>query len=378
MAEELITPESLSAEPVDITPWFIDKVTGPPDTDDPRRQALYERLKGAHQKPWNYGFTTLVRAISATHDDLPPVGEAQRPQAEALRLGQLASLIFAPREIGEVNWQGDKPQIRLLGLGMIGPNGPLPIHFTEMIRDRTEAKRDNTLANFLDMFHHRALTHMYRAWSVGQSTAGLDRKDDERFSKYVARLAGDEMDEVQGNTPLPTHARWASASHRIRQSRDPEGLSSTLAHYFGVKVELVEYQRHWIAIESQDLCSLGSPRQSSVLDQGALAGEMVPDCQHKFKLRIGPLSLKQYLRFTPQGHESGSDVLALVEWVRAFIGYEYVWEVELLIDYEEAPPSQLGDDARLGWSTWMGKADDHRDITGMVFEPENYLHQIKK
>lgn len=346
----------------------------PLPTDDPRLQALHARLVSAQEQPWMQGFTTLLRAIAAAHDELPGIGEAQRPQAEAFRLGQLASLIFAPREVGEVTWQKGLPLIRLLGLGMLGPNGPLPIHFTEIIRERSEAKRDPTLARFLDLFHHRALSHLYRAWAISQSAAGLDRPDDERFTRYIARLSGDEVDEV-ADSPLPRHARWASSAHRVRQSRDPAGLAATLAHYFGVKVEVREFQRHWIEIEPQDTCRLGTPRPSSMLGEGALAGEVVPDCQHKFTLCIGPLTLRQYLRFTPQGHASGSDVRALVEWVRAFVGYEYIWEVELLIARDEAPASQMGGDERLGWSSWMGQADSEA-ISGMVFEPENYLHHV--
>lgn len=341
--------------------------------EHPRWLALHSRLKEAQTEPWNHSFTTLLRAISATHDTLPGVGEAPRPEAEAFRLGQLASLIFAPREIGELTWQNQRPLIRLLGLGMLGPNGPLPIHFTEIIRERSEAKRDPTLARFLDLFHHRALSHLYRAWAISQAAAGLDRPEEERFSNYIARLSGDEVAETT-DAPLPRHARWASSAHRVRQARDPAGLSSTLANYFGVKVELLEFQRHWITIESPDTCRLGTRRPSSLLGEGALVGEVVPDCQHKFTLRIGPLKLRQYLRFTPQGHESGTDLRALVEWVRAFIGFEYIWEVELMIATDEAPACQMGGNERLGWSSWMGHSGG-KAITGMVFQPENYLHE---
>jgi type VI secretion system protein ImpH len=67
---------------------------------------------------------------------------------------------------------------------------------------------------------------------------------------------------------------------------------------------------------------------------------------------------------------------ALLEIVRAFVGFEYVWEVELLIRSDAAPQTQLGDSTQLGWSTWM--ASDTRGaapsaaVTGMVYEPESY------
>lgn len=161
----------------------------------------------------------------------------------------------------------------------------------------------------------------------------------------------------------------------MREARNPDGLVATLAHYFGIGVRLLEFQLHWIEIEPADICRLGFPRLSSTLGKGALAGEVVPDRQHKFRLTLGPLTLRQYLRFTPQGAEDGSDMRALLEWVRAFVGYEYAWEVELVLHREEAPPSSLGGSERLGWSSWMGKAVTGETVTGMVYEPENYIDQ---
>jgi type VI secretion system protein ImpH len=286
-------------------------------------------------------------------------------------------MVFAPREIAEIRGRHGIPLIRLFGLGMLGPNGPLPIHMTEWVRERSQAKRDDTMADFLDLFHHRYLVHLYRAWAQAQAAAGLDRPGEETFTPYVARLAGDEADEV-AHTPLPAHARWASAAHRVRQARNPEGLAAMLSRYFGVDVGLHEYILQWIAIEPVDTCRIGTSRRSSMLGQGALAGEVVPDRQHKFRLVVGPLTLHQYLRFTPQGAQDGCDMPALVEWVRAFVGYEYVWEVELVLRREEAPPSCLGGEERLGWSSWMGEALSGDTVTGMVYEPENYMNTLPR
>lgn len=331
-------------------------------------------------RPWAHGFIPLLRKLAAAGPDAPQVGKAQRPHQENFRLGQQASLAFAPREVAkvEVKTGSDgvaRTHIKLFGLGMLGPNGALPIHFTELVRERVEAKRDDTLANFVDLFHHRAFTHFYRAWAQSQSAAGLDRPGDETFTPYVARLTGDEPAEVQGSALSP-HARWASAAHRVRTARNPEGLVRTLAHFFGVPVRLQEYCLQWMPIEPQDLCVLGQARASSVLGEGAMAGEVVPDRQSRFRLVIGPLSMDGYLRLTPQGSDTGKDLPALIDLVRSFIGFEYIWEVELLIKRSAASASRLGDTTQLGWSTWMEAgalaAASDTPVSGMVFEPESY------
>lgn len=329
--------------------------------------------------PWKLSFVGLLRRLAAQdHRDLgaPPVGAAERPGQEGFRLGQHASLAFAPREVANVQARAGKLHVKLLGLGMLGPNGPLPLHMTEWARERSESRRDETLADFLDLFHHRYLTHLYRAWAQSQAAAGLDRAEEELFSRYVARLAGDEPAEVQASALAP-HARWASAAHRVRASRDPDGLVSTLRRYFGVPVRLREFELHWITLEPQDFTRLGQARASAILGLGAVAGEVVPDRQSRFRLLIGPLDLPGYLRLTPEGQDRSGDLHALVELVRSFIGFEYEWEVELLIHGQAAPASRLGDSGQLGWSTWMGDAvDAPQVITGMVFEPERYIGHL--
>ena len=346
----------------------------------PKPHAANTSLRDAQSQPWRHGFAPLLRRLAASEPAMPLVGEAQRPQQESFRLGQQASLAFAPRELARVEVQLDSRQrarahIKLFSLGMLGPNGALPLHFTELVRERVEAKRDNTLADFIDLFHHRAFTHIYRAWAQSQSAAGLDRAGEETFSPYIARLAGDEPSEVQ-DSALPPHARWASSAHRVRSARNPEGLVSTLSRFFGVSVQLREYMLQWMPIEAQDRCMLGQPRPSSILGEGAMAGEVVPDRQSRFRLVIGPLDLDGYLRLTPQGSSTGKDLPALLEIVRSFIGFEYVWEVELLSRSDAAPQAQLGNGTQLGWSTWMAsdgpRAALSPPVSGMVFEPESY------
>lgn len=357
-------------------------------TDAAARTGMQDVLARLRKTPWKFSFTALMRRFGAAHPEQPRIGLARRPQQEPFRLGQTAALTFAPREIADVVLAGEGthalpsaipvrsgnnpslPMVRLYGLGLLGPNGPLPLHYTELVRERTENYNDSTLADFLDVFHHRYLTHMYRAWAQAQAAAGLDRADDETFSCYIAQLTGHDPLEIRDSV-LPSHARMAASTHLSREARNPDGLAQTLGRFFAVPVQLQEFVMHWIHIDEEDKTRLGTPRMSSMLGVGALLGDVVPDRQNKFRLVLGPLQLEQYLRFTPQG----KDLPMLVEWVRGFIGYEFVWELELRVRIDSAPPARLDGTEKLGWSTWLGDADaggrDH--AVGMVFEPEHYV-----
>lgn len=357
----------------------------------PAKSAQQEMLVRLRDAPWKFGFFAVLRRIGAACSPQPPIGLASRPRQESFRLGQVAALIFAPREIAGAVLPGDPqpalsgaaplrpgnnpdlPTMRVYGLGLLGPNGPLPLHYTELIRDRLENHNDSTLADFLDLFHHRYLTHMYRAWAQSQAAAGLDRAEDETFSRYIARLTGHDPREIR-DSALPAHARLAASTHLTREARNPDGLAATLARFFAVPVRLQEFVLHWIRIDDDDQSRLGLARASSVMAVGAIAGEVVADRQSKFRLVVGPLTLDQYLRFTPHGR----DLALLVEWVRGFVGHEFVWEVELRLRNDSTPPARLDDSEKLGWSTWLGGSEGRAAqvvgfTVGMVFEPEQYV-----
>lgn len=331
-----------------------------------------EQLERLQAEPWRFGFLSLLRRIGA-NPAIDPIGTARRPGSEPLRLGQQPSLAFAPREVASAEQSAGRLKVRLFSLGMLGPHGPLPIHFTEIAKDRQESRRDTTTVDFFDIFHHRYFTLFYRAWASAQSAAGLDRTQNERFSFYIASLAGLDIGEIS-RRPLPSHARLAAAAHLVRESRNPDGLRATLEHYFGVPVALEENVFHWIEIDPADCGRMGRPGAAATMGQGAMLGRVAPDRQHRFRIIIGPLDLNAYLRFTPQGE----DLPQLVEWVRAFVGYELEWELELRIKPQSAPPAVMGGQQRMGWSGWLGRPDQRKPITGMRFEPERYARHFDR
>ncbi|TDR33059.1 type VI secretion system baseplate subunit TssG [Hydromonas duriensis] len=343
-----------------------------------KQQQTHRYIHNAQEQPWNHGFTRMLRWFGARYHFLPAVGAAAKPSEEVLRIGQLPSLIFSPREIAEVSIQKGKTHVKTYGLGLWGPNGPLPLHFSEMAMHRREMQHDHTLTNFIDIFHHRSMSLFYRAWEINQSTAGLDRKHNERFSRYLAWLTGNDLTEMS-TTHLPTHAQLSAAAHIKHQSKNPSGIAQTLSQYYQVPVELEEYYFNWITVDQEDCTYLargGRSGSNASLGQGAMLGEYVPDKQSAFLLTIGPLSLSQYLRFLPNGDDLGS----LIDWVRAFTGLEYMWMLKLLVKQDEATPTQLGGTQQLGWSSWMSgdESVQTKSVTGMLFEPEKYISLVKQ
>ncbi len=318
--------------------------------------------------PWEAGFISIMRAIAARTPSLPAPGTATLPSQERFRLGQDASTTFAPREISRINWLDDKVNIQLYSLGIWGAQGAMPLNLSELAYSRN-AQHDRSLNDFVDIFHHRALSLFYRAWYLSQDTATLDRKDDERFSFYVGSLVGLDPIELDP-APLPVHARLATAAHLIREARNPDGLLGAMQHYFQVSIRMEEFELQWIFLEPGDQTALGDDRGATLLGDGAILGNTVLDRQHKFKLVMGPLTLNQYMQFSPWG----ADMPVLRELVRSFIGFEYAWDVQLVLAPDQVPISSLDGSHQLGYATWLERERHDVPVYGMSFEPEMYQH----
>jgi type VI secretion system protein ImpH len=231
--------------------------------------------------------------------------------------------------------------------GLFGPNGPLPIHLTEYVHERLQA-RDATLSRFLDVFHHRFIALFYRAWAQAQPHVNRDRPKADRFTMYVGAFAGMASAASRDRDALPDLAKFFHVGAFIRQVRNAEGLAHVLQHFFRVPAQIEEFVGHWLPLSVSERTALNS---SAALGSGAVLGGRVWDRQHKFRIRLGPLTLDQYESFLP----GGGHLRKLVDWVRMYLCFELDWDARLLLKQNQVPSVTLGGGQRLGWTTWLGQ-----------------------
>jgi len=196
----------------------------------PRTAELYEALRAA---PYAFDFFQALRRIESVHSELPRLGAATRAADDPLRLGQLPALIFAPSTLADFQppSEGRPARLSTYFFGMFGPNGALPLHFTEYARERVRNASDETLVRFVDFFHHRMLSLYYRAWAMAQPTVGFDRPSEDRFATYVASLFGLGMSTLRDRDRMPDLAKLHFAGRLALQTRHAEGLRSIIADF---------------------------------------------------------------------------------------------------------------------------------------------------
>jgi len=325
---------------------------------------LEQRLAEA---PWKFDFFQAIRRIDNARPGLPPTGHSKRPVEDPVRFCQEPSLAFAPSTLSA--WRRDvgtrAPRMFVNFLGLLGPNGPMMLHLTQYIRDRERNSKDPCLARFLDVFNHRMIALLYRAWATNQQAVQFERGDDDHFAMYVGSLFGLGMPSLRGRDAVPDVAKLHYSGHLVCHTRHPDGLCQLLAGYYGVRVEMAEFVGQWLGVPDECRCRLGESPDTGCLGRSVIVGARMWDVQERFRLRFGPMTFAQYERLLP----GGDSLRRLLAWVKLYLCDELTWEAQLILRKEEVPPLKLGAGGRLGWTTWLTSRPMPRDADDLVLQP---------
>ncbi len=341
-----------------------------------RQASLRAWLAQVAAAPHRYDFYQVLRRIEAARPDLPRLGEAMRPAAEPIRIGQPADLSFAPAALHALDLDGAVPRLQQRIFGLVGPNGPLPIHLTELAHDRLHHHADPTLQRFLDLLTHRFALLFYRAWAQAQPAIGMDRQDDWDFDRRLATLVGVGSGPLADRDAAGDAAKLHFAGRLARQVRDADGLEAWCRSEFDIPLRVEQWCGHWMAL-APDERTRASSRDGQRLGRGAVLGGTVWDVQHKFRIVVGPLTMPQYRRFLP----GGTDLERLRALVRQWVGLEFEWDLRLVLLRKEVLPLQLGtaptrpDGASLGRTTWLGRYRKAHDADDLCIDVERALRR---
>lgn len=330
------------------------------EPDGPKADPLIERLSAA---PYAADFRQAVRRLESAHRDKPRIGTSARPADDPVRFGQDPSMEFAPAEMSSLRkTDGRPPRLAVASFGLLGPNGPLPLHLTAFAREREHAHKDSALVRFLDMLSHRFTSLFYRAWAVNQKTVSFDRPESDRWMAYLGTLEGLGQESLRGRDHVSDAAKRFYTGRLAPQSKSAAGLRDLLADFFGVPVSIEQFIGQWVDLPRDCQCRLGQSRSSGEIGRSVMVGSKVWDCQMKFRVRIGPMRLADFERFLP-GTASRQ---RLRDWVRLYTADELEWDAQLILLKEQVPAVKLGRSGRLGWTTWTGTQPHARDADQVI------------
>ena len=342
--------------------------------DSPVMRTLFEEC-------YRFEFFQAVRLLERSGK---PVGGTALPHEEAVRFAARLSLAFPPSEIHEITKgtmdpDGQRispPRMTVAFMGLTGPLGVLPRHYTEFLLERVE-KKDYVAREFFDLFTHRFVSLFYRAWAKYRCEIGFERavlQDDhpDLFTEALYALAGLRPEglrwrELLNKRPFPFYA--GLLAQRPHSAASLEGI---LRDYLGVPVKIVQFVGHWMAVSQEDWTRIdyhdSDNGWNNELGTSAMLGQTVWETQSKFRVLIGPLTYRQYQQFLPSG-----SALELAREVTRFVASpELEFDIHLTLSASEVPGCRLGTQdnegkTQLGWSTWLGSLPRRQNADDLVF-----------
>ncbi|HEX7243537.1 MAG TPA: type VI secretion system baseplate subunit TssG [Longimicrobiaceae bacterium] len=316
----------------------------------------------------SFGFFQAVRALERLLPGRAPVGRFADPADEVVRFSVDPTISFPASEILSLEipeGEGEAARMSVRFLGLTGPQGVLPYHYTLLAAERRRA-RDGALGAFLDLFQHRALSLFYRAWEKHRPAVAHEKGEEDRVGEHLLDLAGMGLPEARGRTPVPAGALAAYAGLLAPQPRGAVALEQLLEDFFGVAAEVEQFVGGWYRLPPRDQCALGDEESASArLGLGAVAGDEVWDQQTRVRVRLGPLPRSRFDDFLPTG---GAHV-RLRELLRFWCHDQFELELQLVLARDDVPACVLGADEEpqpLGWTTWMRSAPFARDADDTI------------
>ncbi len=358
------------------------------------------------EEGYAYGFFQAVRLLERMAPERRAVGRTAPPQSESVRFKALPSLSFPPSAIHELQRPTAElpvPAMTVTFMGLTGPNGALPRHYTELLlKLQRDAKGPEKLAlrAWFDLFNNRLIALFYRAWEKYRFYIGYERdtrahgKGLDPFTRALFSFIG--LDE----TPL----RGRLSIVRVEPDRDEEAVdqlaaiedlallhySGFLSHrprcaisleamirdYFQCPVRVVQFHGQWLLLDATNQSRAGMAHHQ--LGVSVVIGERVWDIQSKIRIRIGPIRYSVFNEFLPdrQPIEQRKAFFLLSHLVRLYVGKEMDFDIQLVLKAEDVPACRFtheGTGPRLGWNTWVISEPLNHDAADAVFEGDEVV-----
>ncbi|MBE7501633.1 MAG: type VI secretion system baseplate subunit TssG [Verrucomicrobiales bacterium] len=280
----------------------------------------------------------LIQAAGVTTGGSGELHGTERLRAMLQRLDQLLDSFTVP-----------VLTIGFLSLG--GALGPLPHAYSELVLARG-ARGDPAASDFLDIFHHRLASLMFRVrkhFTIGLST---EPPTHDPLARRLSAFLG-----------LPgRHGLGAAGCSRARllpyaglvawQPHAASAIERCLSDHFALPVSVLPATGGWLHLEPGQRTRIGRAGANQELGGSAVLGTRVWDQQGTFDLRLGPLTRPQFEDFLP----TGTAYAPLCALTRFLVGPELDFRIELELAQHEPSALRLGPAAkpRLGWNTWLG------------------------
>ena len=314
---------------------------------------IQQRLK---DEGYRFNFFQAIKLLENMYEDRPQIGQLGPVSEEVLRLRPNDELSFSPADIHRIDNEDqegiDKWTLYANFLGLYGPNTSSPMYIAEMI---AQCPRDtDPLRDFLDIFNHRILSLYYRAWKKNNLSASLSKDHKDAFSRILFAMIGQDVEAPSGDWKVHPERLLRYSTYFSSNSRPACGLENLIADFFELDdVEIIQFAPRRFTPPRSAMSHLSVNGEGGCLGESFVLGSTITDVSGQFRVRLGGLTMQQFLSFQP-GNTQYEEMEFLVNmYVKHQLGYSL--ELHLLPNQGgPAKLSSLDPVGKLGRSAWLG------------------------
>jgi type VI secretion system protein ImpH len=284
-----------------------------------------------------------------------PLGAEGPAHRERIRVRPSVSLAFPPSDVESVEQLDDeRVQVTATFLGLYGVDSPLPNIYSEHIAQNVDEPGGARVRDFLDVFHHRLYSLLFRVWKKSRPVSrplvsdSAGRGVDPLYDRLLA-LIGYSSQLGLGGRRRP---RLSEVRMRVLRPRTAVGLEALLRHRLGYRCDVEQLEPRSVMIPANQLTRLG--QRGCELGASLVVGRRVTDC-NKIALHVEAASFAMFEDLTPEG----ADREQLDDAVRGYLKDPMAYDIEVKLASEHVPPWPLGERGTLGRSVWLGVPRPH-------------------
>jgi type VI secretion system protein ImpH len=356
-----------------------------------RNQSVRKRL---YQEGYKFDFYQAVRVLKW----LRPRSSAvcgTRPEAEPVRFASNVSFGFPASEIEGVsrlsirkicakcrifrqpglirvvcenpehNQQDTSlPRMTVNFMGLAGVHGSLPSPFAERVL-QSARRKEHAFREFLDIFNHRLLSLLYRVKQNHRPALTTVTPDRGLVAQCLYSLLGLGFPALRDRQWVPDRALLFYAGLLSQRPRSATGLERLLSDYFNTDVAVQQFIGAWRQLSSDQWTRIGLRGHNQELGRGTVVGKRVWDQGGRILIKLGPMDLKKYKSFLPNGvaHEPLKQLTAF------YLGKEFDFTFQLVLRQAEVPAAALCE-SRLGHAAWLRTQPQMPNAAEALLYPE--------
>ncbi len=325
--------------------------------------------KRIEKQGYRFNFFQAVKLLESCYQNRPKIGYLGPSEKEAIKILPNEQLSFSPSDVSRINLSKnedgeDKWTVFENFLGLYGPNSTSPMYIAEMI---AQFPRDeDPLRDFLDIFNHRILSLYYRAWKKHNIGASIFDEQSDAFSKILYAMVGFDVDGPLGEWKINPIKLLRYSSYLSSNSRPASALESILSDFFELEdVSVVQFFPRQYSPSKSSLSRITNRGDGGQLGESFVIGETITDISGQFKIRLGSLTMRQFLDFQP-GSDRYEDLVFLT---KIYVKYQLGFTLELVLKPNQGlciTVSAVNPVGVLGQSAWIGSSSDEE--TAVTFE----------